>query len=125
MLPAVDPRDTHSFWFVLLRLELSRFRCSREELVAALVAEGAHAVAGYIPKTMYRYPLFQNHDFFAGGWPLRDAGLTTMDYRTISCPVAEAMLTDGVSLPISPTMSDELIDQTADALAKVVRHFAA
>ena len=125
VLPAVDPRDTHSFWFVLLRLDLTRFRGTREELVAALVAEGAHAVAGYIPKPVYRYPLFQNHDFFGGGWPLRDAGLTTMDYRTVSCPVAEAMLTDGVSLPISPTMSDAFIDQTANALEKVTRHFAA
>lgn len=124
VLPAVDPRDTHSFWFIVLRLELARFRCPRAEFVAALVAEGAHAVAGYIPSPVYRYPLFQNHDFFAGTWPLRDAGLTTMDYRTVSCPVAEAILTDGVSLPISPSMSDEFIDQEADALAKVARHFA-
>ena len=124
VLPEVDPRDTHSFWFCLLRLELARFRCTRAEFVAALVAEGAPAVAGYIPSPVYRYPLFQNHDFFGGGWPLRDAGLTTMDYRQVSCPVAEAMLADGVSLPISPAMADEWIDQTADALAKVARHFA-
>lgn len=124
ILPEIDPRDTHSFWFVLTRLDLKRFRVSREELVAALVAEGASAVAGYIPKPMYRYPLFQNHDFFAGGWPLREAGLTTMDYRKVSCPVAEAMLNDSLSFPISPTMSDEFMDQTADAVAKVVRHFA-
>lgn len=125
ILPEIDPRDTHSFWFVLIRLELARFRCPREELVAALVAEGANAVAGYIPQPMYRYPLFQNHDFFAGGWPLRDAGLTTMDYRTVSCPVAEAVLKDSVSFPIHPTMSDHFVDQTAAALAKVARHFAA
>jgi perosamine synthetase len=125
ILPEIDPRDTHSFWFVLTRLELKRFRGSREDLVAALGAEGASAVAGYIPKPMYRYPLFQNHDFFAGTWPLRDAGLTTMDYRNVSCPVAEAMLNDSLSFPISPTMSDDFIEQTAVALAKVVRHFAA
>jgi perosamine synthetase len=125
VLPAIDPRDTHSFWFCLLRFEAARFRCTRDEFVAALTAEGARAAAGYIPKPVYGYPLFQNHNFFGGGWPLRDAGLTTMDYRTVSCPVAEAMLADGVSLPISPTMSDEFIDQTATALAKVARHFAA
>jgi perosamine synthetase len=125
VLPAIDPRDTHSFWFCLLRFEAAHFRCTRDEFVAALTAEGARAAAGYIPKPVYGYPLFQNHNFFGGGWPLRDAGLTTMDYRTVSCPVAEAMLADGVSLPISPTMSDEFIDQTATALAKVARHFAA
>jgi dTDP-4-amino-4,6-dideoxygalactose transaminase len=125
VLPAVDPRDTHSFWFCLLRLEPACFRCSRDEFVAALVAEGVRAAAGYIPKPVYAYPVFQNHNFFGGGWPLRDAGLTTMDYRTVRCPAAETLLADGISLPINPAMTDEWIDQTADALAKVARHFAA
>lgn len=125
VLPEIDPRDTHSFWFCLLRLAEGRFRCTREEFVAALVAEGAAAVAGYIPKPVYRYPLFQNHDFFAGHWPLREAGLTSMDYRTVRCPVAEAMLADSVSLPITPAMTDAVALETAHAVDKVARHFAA
>jgi dTDP-4-amino-4,6-dideoxygalactose transaminase len=124
-LPEIQPEDTHSFWFCLLRFDATQYRCTRDEFVTALVAEGAHAVAGYIPKPVYRYPLFQNHNFFAGGWPLREAGLTTMDYRNVHCPVAEAMLADGISLPISPALTDELVDQTANALAKVARHYAA
>ncbi|HUG12799.1 MAG TPA: DegT/DnrJ/EryC1/StrS family aminotransferase [Opitutaceae bacterium] len=124
VLPAIDPRDTHSFWFVLLRLDPAHFSCTRDEFVVALVAEGAQAVAGYIPKPVYHYPLFQNHNFFSGGWPIRDAGLTTMDYRTVKCPAAESMLAEGVSLPISPALTDEIIDETADALAKVARSFA-
>jgi dTDP-4-amino-4,6-dideoxygalactose transaminase len=47
-----------------------------------------------------------------------------MDYRTVSCPVAEAMLADGFSLAIDPAMTDEIITQTATAVAKVARHFA-
>jgi dTDP-4-amino-4,6-dideoxygalactose transaminase len=124
VLPAIDPRDTHSYWFCLMRYETARYRCTRDEFVAALIAEGVRAVASYIPKPVYGYPLFQNHNFFGGGWPLRDAGLTTMDYRQVHCPVAEAMLADGVSLPISPAMNAEVIDQIAAALAKVSRHFA-
>ncbi|WP_415910960.1 DegT/DnrJ/EryC1/StrS family aminotransferase [Oleiharenicola sp. Vm1] len=124
-LPAIDPRDTHSFWFCLLRLDPAAFRCPRDEFVAALQAEGVAAQAGYIPKPVYGYPLFQNHNFFGGGWPLRDAGLTTMDYRTVRCPAAEALLATGISLPISPALTDEIVDQTAAAIAKVARHFAA
>lgn len=123
--PALDPRDTHSFWFCLFRLRPGALRCSRDEFVAALQAEGVSCAAGYIPKPVYRYPLFQNHDFFAGTWPLRDAGLTTIDYRTVRCPQAEAMLADGISVPINPGLTDELIDQTVVAFAKVARHFAA
>ncbi|MEO6005112.1 MAG: DegT/DnrJ/EryC1/StrS family aminotransferase [Opitutus sp.] len=123
-LPEVDARDVHSFWFCLLRLDVRRFSCTRDEFVAALTAEGARAVAGYIPKPVYAYPLFQNHNFFGGGWPLRDAGLTSMDYRTIRCPVAEAMLADAISFPINPAMTDDFVDQTANALAKVAMYYA-
>lgn len=124
-LPDIDPRDTHSFWFCLFRVRPGALRCSRDEFVAALKAEGVTCAAGYIPRPVYGYPLFQNHDFFGGGWPLRDAGLTTMDYRTVRCPNAEAMLAEGISVPISPALTDEIIDQTADAFAKVARHYAA
>jgi perosamine synthetase len=124
-LPAVDPRDKHSFWFCLLRIDPARFRCTRDEFVAALQAEGVAAQAGYIPKPVYGYPVFQNHNFFGGGWPLRDAGLTTMDYRKIRCPAAETLITTGISLPINPGMTDTLIDQTSDALIKVARFYAA
>jgi perosamine synthetase len=123
-LPAVDPRDTHSFWFCLLRLDPARFRCTRDEFVAALKAEGVTAQAGYIPKPVYGYPVFQNHNFFGGSWPLREAGLTTMDYRAVNCPAAEALISTGVSLPISPAMTDLIIDQSAAALAKVARFYA-
>ena len=125
VLPAFDPRDTHSFWFCLFRLQADQFRCTRNEFVAALQAEGVVAQASYIPKPVYGYPLFQNHAFFGGGWPLRDAGLTTMDYRTVRCPHAEAMLADGVSLPLSPAMPVEVAVQSAEAIAKVARAFAA
>jgi len=123
-LPHLDPRDTHSFWFCLFRVRPGALRCTRDEFVAALQAEGVTCAAGYIPRPVYGYPLFQNHDFFGGGWPLRDAGLTTVDYRTVRCPNAEAMLAEGISVPISPALTDEIIDQTAEAFAKVARHFA-
>lgn len=123
-LPAIDARDTHSFWFCLLRFDTAKFNCTRNEFVDALVAEGVDARAGYIPRPVYQYPLFQHHNFFAGAWPLRDAGLTTMDYRTVHCPVAEAMLADGISLPITPAFTDEHATQIAEAVAKVARHYA-
>ncbi|WP_438479825.1 DegT/DnrJ/EryC1/StrS family aminotransferase [Oleiharenicola lentus] len=123
-LPEIDSRDQHSFWFILIRLDPARFTCTRDEFTAALVAEGATASPGYIPRPVYKYPLFQNHNFFAGQWPLRDAGLTTMDYTKVSCPIAEAVLADSVTFTIKPEMTEEIIDQTAEALAKVARHFA-
>lgn len=124
-LPEIDPRDQHSFWFCLARLDPARFRCTRDEFAAALAAEGATVTPGYIPRAVYRYPLFQNHNFFAGAWPLRDAGFTTMDYRQVSCPVAEAVLADSISFAINPSLTEEIMDQTAAAVAKVARFYSA
>lgn len=82
------------------------------------------ANAGYIPMPVYRYKVFQNHNFFGGTWPVRDFGVTTMDYRQVSCPVAEAILTDGVTLPLNEAMSDAYIEKVARAFRTVAQQCA-
>jgi dTDP-4-amino-4,6-dideoxygalactose transaminase len=120
-LPAVAPGDFHSYWFYLLRLELPRFSVPRAGLVAALQTEGVAAGAGYIPRPVYRYPVFQNHNFFGGAWPVRDFGLTQMDYRSVSCPVAEAILEDCIVLKITEGMSDPYLEKVARAITTVAK----
>jgi len=124
LAPAVAPGNTHTYWFYMLRLELGRFTCPREALVAALVAEGVAAGAGYIPLPMYRYSLFKNHAFFGGAWPLRDCGLTAMDYRAVTCPAAEAILTDCVVLRLNEAMTDAYIEKVARAVRTVAQRLA-
>lgn len=122
-LPAADPRDEPSFWFCLVRLELPCFSAGREKIAAALKAEGVLCEAGYIPHPVYRYPAFQHHDFFAGAWPLRDAGLTQMDYRQVTCPNAEALLSDCITCALHEGMPEAYIDEVAEAFAKVLGFF--
>jgi dTDP-4-amino-4,6-dideoxygalactose transaminase len=117
--PHVAPGNTHSYWFYFLRLDLGRLACTRAAWVEALRAEGAMATAGYIPTPVYRYRVFQNHNFFGGAWPVRDAGLTTMDYRQVQCPNAEAILNDGVVLPLNEAMSDTYLAKVAHAIRTV------
>jgi perosamine synthetase len=123
-LPAVATGNTHSYWFYLLRLDLARFGCPREKVTAALTVEGVSCTAGYIPRPVYRYPVFQNHNFFGGAWPVRDSGLTAMDYREARCPVAEAILADCVKLTINEAMSDEYIEKVARAVRVVAGRLA-
>lgn len=118
------PGDTHSYWFGVLRWDLPQFRVDRSTLVAALVAEGVACEEGYIPSPVYAYRVFQNHDFFAGGWPLKDAGLTTMDYREIRCPVAEAVLADCMTLVINEAVPVTYMHEVVAAFTKVCRHYA-
>lgn len=80
---------------------------------------------GYIGKPLYREPVFQSHGFFAGRWPVKEMGLTDMDFTKHQCPVAEAILQTCVRVPIQEYMTEEYIEQVAAAIRKVALHYAA
>ncbi len=120
----VDARDRCGYWFYFLRVVPDRLRCDRAEFVRALAAEGVEAGAGYIPVPLHRNPVFQDHAFFAGRWPVREFGLTTMDYTRHQTPEAEAILKTGVRLTLHEGMTDAYILGAAEAVRKVHRHYA-
>ncbi len=122
--PAVAPGDFHSYWFYMVRLELARYSVPRAELCTALNAEGVAVGAGYIPRPVYAYPVFKNHNFFGGRWPVRDFGLTEMDYRQVKCPVAEAILDDCLVFKITEAMSDAYLEKVARAVTTVTKRLS-
>lgn len=117
--PVTRPGDTHSYWFYLLRLDLAALKVGRAQFVADLRAQGVQAGEGYLPMPVYRYKVFQNHNFFGGTWPARDLGATTMDYTKVHCPVAAAILEDCTVLPLNEAMTDDYIDKVARAINTV------
>lgn len=123
--PALPLEDRGTFWFFYFRLRLEKLRCNRADFVAALRAEGAICAAGYIPVPVYRLPYFQQHSFFAGRWPIKELGLTTMDYSKVACPEAEAILTTGVNCTLNESMDEAYIRDVGAAIRKVAKHFAA
>lgn len=123
-IPHVDQDDFCSFWFYMLRLRLDELKCDRECFVKALQAEGVPAGAGYIPAPLYKYPVFSNHNFFMGRWPVKELGLTDMDYRKVYCPMAEEILETAVRLPIHQGMSEGYIEEVAGGVRKVAKYFA-
>ncbi|EEF58682.1 DegT/DnrJ/EryC1/StrS family aminotransferase [Pedosphaera parvula] len=121
----VDERDRCSYYSYILRIQPKFIHCGREQFVKALNAEGIAASAGYIPEPLYKKPLFQNHSFFAGRWPIREMGLTKMDYTKISCPEAEAILETCVLIRINQAMDEDYIRGIGAGIRKVTRHFTA
>lgn len=121
----VHPEDRAVYWFYYFRMKPEAFRCDRSKFVRALVAEGAAVQGGYIKVPLYGEEVFQKHAFFGGRWPVKEMGLTTMDFTKHRCPNAESMLTDGIRVPIFEYMSEEYISQVAAAIQKVARHYAA
>jgi dTDP-4-amino-4,6-dideoxygalactose transaminase len=109
----------------MFRIKPGAFNCDRAQFVRALLAEGVPASAGYIPVPLYRNPVFLNHGFFAGRWPVREMGLTEMDYNKVSCAEAEEILASGIRVTIHQAMSEHFIENMANAVSKVARHYAA
>lgn len=120
----VHPEDRCVFWFYFLRMDLKAFTCDRATFVKALAAEGVQCGAGYIAVPLHREPVFQSHGFFAGRWPAREMGLTTMDYTKHQTPEAEAILQTGIRFTIDESMTEEYIMGVAAALRKVARNYA-
>ncbi len=121
----VHPEDRAVYWFYFFRLRPQLLRCGRSEFVKALLAEGANVAGGYIKVPLYGEPVFQQHSFFAGRWPVKEMGLTTMDYSKHKCPEAEAILEDSIRVSINEHMTEQYILDVAAAIDKVARHYAA
>lgn len=120
----VHPEDRAVYWFYFFRVRSDAFRGGRSPFVKALQAEGASASGGYIKVPLYGEPVFQQHGFFAGRWPIKEFGLTDMDFTKHKCPEAEAILADMIRVPIRETMTEEYILDVAAAIRKVARHYA-
>lgn len=123
--PKVDPRDRCVHWAYMCRLVPSKVRCDRAQFVKALAAEGVTFTNGYIPVPLYGMPMFQNHSFFAGRWPIKEAGLTTVDYSKVKLPVTEAIITTCIRFPLNEAMDEDYIRAVAQAVRKVAKHYAA
>ncbi len=120
----VHPEDRSVYWFYYFRIKPDAFKCNRSTFTKALMAEGASVRGGYIGKPLYGEPVFQNHGFFAGRWPVKEMGLTDMDFSKHKCPNAESMLTEGIRVIINENMPEEYILQVATAIQKVAKHYA-
>jgi perosamine synthetase len=120
----VHPEDRAVYWFYMFRIRPEAFRHSRDDFARALRAEGVPAQAGYIGVPLYGEPVFREHGFFAGRWPVKEFGLTTMDYSKHRCPEAEAILATGIRVRIHEAMTEEHVLGVAEAVEKVARHFA-
>jgi len=120
----VHPQDRCVYWHHMFRLRPEAFRSDRHGFVKALRAEGVAAGTGIMFGPLYEKPIFQQHGFFAGRWPVREFGLTAMDYTKQSCPQAEAIYQTGIRLPLHQGMTEDYILEAATAIEKVARHFA-
>src|SRR5260370_32899922 len=128
--PGIEPHhvasdDRCTYWFYMLRVKPEALQCKEAGFAMALGGEGAPASGGYIPVPLYGNPVFQKHGFFAGRWPVKEMGQTSMDYRKVSCPEAEAILKTGIRLAIQENMSEKYVLNVAAAVRKPASRYVA
>jgi dTDP-4-amino-4,6-dideoxygalactose transaminase len=128
-IPGIRPQEVHTqdrcvYWYYVFRMEPAAFRCSRDEFAKAVAAEGLAAQPLW-GSLLYKTPVYQNHAFFAGRWPIKEFGLTSMDYTKCHCPQAEAFLQSAVVLNLFESMTEDYVLAMAKAVEKVARHYAA
>jgi dTDP-4-amino-4,6-dideoxygalactose transaminase len=121
----VHPEDRCVYWFYFFRMDPKAFKCDRAKFVQALAAEGVSCSAGYIKVPLHREPVFQNHGFFAGRWPVKEFGLTQMDFTKHHTPEVEAILETGIRVTIHEGMTEDYIVECGAAVRKVAQHFKA
>jgi dTDP-4-amino-4,6-dideoxygalactose transaminase len=120
----IDPADRATYWFYMFRMDPKKFKCDRAEFVKALVAEGIPASAGYIPVALYGNPVFQKHAFFNGRWPVKEMGLTEMDYAKVSLPETKQILDTGIRMVFHEEMTEPFMLSVAQGIRKVAEHYA-
>jgi dTDP-4-amino-4,6-dideoxygalactose transaminase len=121
----IDAADRATYWFYMFRINPAKLKCDRAQFVKALVAEGVPASAGYIPVPLYGNPVFLKHEFFAGKWPVKEMGLTDMDYAKVSLPETTKILDTGVRIVFTDAMTELYAAKVGDAIRKVAEHYTA
>jgi perosamine synthetase len=129
-IPGIAPHQVHKddrcvYWFYMMRLVPGNVRCDRAAFVKALAAEGATFSNGYIAVPVYGLPMFQHHAFFAGHWPIKELGMTSMDYTKVHCAETEKILSTCMLFRLNEAMDEDYIRGVAKAVRKVAKYYAA
>ena len=99
----IPESDTCNHLYVL-RLNLERLNCDRQEFFNALAAENVQPQVHYIP--VYWLEYYQK-----------------LGYKKGICPEAERVYSEILSIPLYPMMSDEDVASVIDAVKKVINYY--
>lgn len=104
----ITPKQLHSAessWHLyVLRLNLGLLKADRKEIFEALLAENIGVQVHYIP--VYLQPYYRQ-----------------LGYLQESCPIAEKLYEEIISLPLFPKMTEEDILSVIQAVGKVISYF--
>ena len=118
----------HSYFLFLFRVREDLLGVTAAEFSQALEAEGipnkAHLITGGMCE--YQYDIFRNRSAFPGSMhPFVNSEFdTNVKYRDGLCPNAERAFGDTITMNLNEFYTDQDIEETGAAIAKVAHHYA-
>lgn len=88
----------------IIRLKLSKLKCSRKEFFDAMSAENVQCQVHYIP--VYWFPYYKH-----------------LGYKKGLCPNAEKIYEGIMSIPLYPLLSDDDVNSVIKAVKKVINYY--
>jgi dTDP-4-amino-4,6-dideoxygalactose transaminase len=110
----------HSYHIYIFKYDKSKFNnLAKTEFARMLSAEGVPCFMGY-PKPLYKQPLFQEKNFMCYAIP------ESVDYKNVSCPVAEKACYDEAVWILQHAMlgPQDDMDKFAEAIVKIQKSVA-
>lgn len=105
-LPSINPEVSHAWHLYIILLELKKLSVDRDEILKALRAENIGVTWHYPP--VHLQPFYQKQYGFKKG----------------TCPIAESLTEQMITLPLFPTMTDQDIQDVVAAVKKVLTYYA-
>lgn len=88
----------------IIRLDLSKLKCSRREFYDAMSAENVQCQVHYVP--VYLFPYYRH-----------------LGYKEGLCPNAEEIYKGILSIPLYPSMTDKDVSDVIEAVKKLTDHY--
>jgi dTDP-4-amino-4,6-dideoxygalactose transaminase len=121
MVPTPTEGCDASWWFYPMQVISDELGADADTFAAALRAEGLPAGAHYTGVCVYEYPVFAEHSAFARG----EHPYHRQKYGKGLCPEAERILRDIVMLSVNEGYTRDDLDQTEQAIRRVVGWYRA
>ncbi len=102
--PIIKSNVDHSFYMYSVLMDLSRFKCTRNEFVKALQAENIGCSVHY-PIPLTKQPVFREN------------------FKVHECPVAEAVSERIFSLPVHPQLNKTQLEKIVEAVEIVANYY--
>ena len=126
----VRPGDRHSYWVLGLTLDTDTLGCSAWEFAEAVSRAGVPLGGPYVGSgrhgPLYRNPFLAGpHSYGQSRFPFDFDRETPVDYTQVECPRGEDVMGRGVSLQMTPNISEAAVETIVSTIRKTAAGYLA